>query len=421
MDSESSSLVQRRCPGKEDLLPADLRPILYATRPEDSTPRMTPEAARKHFPHTGGERLYVNHAATAPLSRPVREAMDAFLDERGGGNVNNYESFAPVIEGVRERAARLLGATAERVAFVPNTSSALSILAEGLDWQRGDRLAVPACEFPANVYPFLNLERRGVAVDFIPDEDGAFTVAEVEAALRPETRLVTLSWVQFLSGFRADLDAVGRLCAERGVLLCVDAIQGLGALEMDVERFEIDFLACGGHKWLMGPQGTGLLYVSEALQEQIRPPAGWTHGPVDWEHLSDYRLQFHPEARRYETGTANRLGLSGLGASLEGLLAVGPPQVERATLARARELALRFEAQGLARYGSSDAARASGIVTLRHPRPEALFEHLEEAGIEAALRNRLVRFSPAFYHTTEDMQRVVDAVAAFDEAPAREA
>jgi selenocysteine lyase/cysteine desulfurase len=341
--------------------------------------------------------------------------MDAFLDERAGGNVNNYESFAPVIERTRERAARLLGAgSAERVAFASNTSAALSILAEGLDWQEGDRLAVPSCEFPANVYPFLNLERRGVAVDFIPTEEGAFTVDDVAQTLRPETRLLTVSWVQFLSGFRADLEMLGQLCAERGVVFCVDAIQGLGALEMDVQRCGIDFLACGGHKWLMGPQGTGLLYVSEALQETIRPPAGWTHGPVDWEHLSEYRLRFHPEARRYETGTANRLGLAGLGAALELLLDGGAAEVEAATLARAGELADRLEGQGLARYGSTgDAAPASGIVTVRHPQPEALFEHLADAGVEAAMRNGLVRFSPAFYHKTEDVERVAEAVAAF--------
>ncbi|PSQ80783.1 MAG: aminotransferase [Bacteroidetes bacterium QS_8_68_15] len=379
---------------------------------------MTLEEARKQFPHTGDEadaKRYVNHAATAPLSRPVRRAMGAFLDERAGGNVNNYESFAPVIERTRERAARLLGAgSAERVAFASNTSAALSILAEGLDWQEGDRLAVPSCEFPANVYPFLNLERRGVAVDFIPTEEGAFTVDDVAQTLRPETRLLTVSWVQFLSGFRADLETLGQLCAERGVVFCVDAIQGLGALEMDVQRCGIDFLACGGHKWLMGPQGTGLLYVSEALQETIRPPAGWTHGPVDWEHLSEYRLRFHPEARRYETGTANRLGLAGLGAALELLLDGGAAEVEAATLARAGELADRLEAQGLARYGSTgDAAPASGIVTVRHPQPEALFEHLADAGVEAAMRNGLVRFSPAFYHKTEDVERVAEAVAAF--------
>jgi selenocysteine lyase/cysteine desulfurase len=378
---------------------------------------MTLEEARKQFPHTGDEadaKRYVNHAATAPLSRPVRRAMDAFLDERAGGNINNYESFAPVIERTRERAARLLGAgSAERVAFASNTSAALSILAEGLDWQEGDRLAVPSCEFPANVYPFLNLERRGVAVDFIPTEEGTFTVDDVAQTLRPETRLLTVSWVQFLSGFRADLEALGQLCAERGVVFCVDAIQGLGALEMDVQRYGIDFLACGGHKWLMGPQGTGLLYVSEALQETIRPPAGWTHGPVDWEHLSEYQLQFHPEARRYETGTANRLGLAGLGAALELLLDVGPAEVEAATLARAGELGERLEAQGLAHYGSAEESHASGIVTVRHPQPEALFEHLANEGIEAAMRNGLVRFSPAFYHKMEDVERVAEAVAAF--------
>lgn len=376
---------------------------------------MTIEAAREQFPYAEGDRrLYVNHAATAPVSRPVRQAMDVFLEDRAGRNINNYEAFRPVVDRTRERAARLLGCTPARVAFTANTSAALSILAEGLAWQEGDRLAVPACEFPANVYPFLNLKRRGVAVDFIPDDEGTFSVHDVARALRPETRLLTVSWVQFLSGFRADLAALGRLCEERDVIFCVDAIQGLGALEMDVEAWNIDFLACGGHKWLMGVQGTGLLYVSEALQERIRPPAGWAHGPVDWKNLSHYALRFHPEARRYETGTMNRLGLAGLGASLKLLLDVGPARVQQETLARSQGLAGRLDACGLERYGTSDPAHASGIVTVRHDRPEALCEHLAEAGIEAALRNRRVRFAPAFYHTPTDMERVVEAVVAFE-------
>lgn len=374
---------------------------------------MTLEAARAHFPHTGGGHLYLNHAATAPISRPARAAMDAYLDDRSGADVNNYEAFVPTIERARERAARLLGCGPERVAFVENTSSALSILAEGLHWQAGDRLVVPACEFPANVYPFLNLQRKGVAVDFIPHEEATVSVEAVRSALTPATRLLTISWVQFLSGFRADLKTIGKLCEERDVIFCVDAIQGLGALQMDVDALGIDFLACGAHKWLMGAQGTGLLYVTEALQEKIQPPAGWTHGPVDWEHFFDYELAFHPEARRYELGTANRLGLAALDAALGLFLEIGPEEVEQETLARARELADHFEAQGLERYGTRDPAHASGIVTVRHAQPEALFEHLQREGIEAAMRNRLVRFAPAFYHTPEDMERVAGAAAAF--------
>ena len=378
---------------------------------------MTLDALRQQFPHTK-EQIYVNHAATSPLSRPVLAAVEAYVQERHGANIDNYEAFQPTAERARRRVARLLGAAPERIAFVQNTSTALGLLAEGLPWQAGDRLAVPACEFPANVYPFLHLKRRGVAVDFVPHEEGTFPVEAVEAALTPETRLLTLSFVQFLTGFRADLEAIGRLCKEHGVLFCVDAIQGLGALQLDVEACGIDFLACGAQKWLMATQGLALLYVRERVQEKITPPAGWLHGPVDWENFFDYDLAFHPEARRFEVGTMNNLGLAALDAALGLHFEAGPAWCERQVLDRARQLAERLCALGLRRYGTGAAARASGIVTVQHPRAEALFAHLKANDITAALRNRMLRFSPTYYNTPGEIETVVETVAAFEKEAA---
>ncbi|NBB73646.1 MAG: aminotransferase class V-fold PLP-dependent enzyme [Bacteroidetes bacterium] len=371
---------------------------------------------RQHFPHAEHE-LYVNHAATSPLSRPVMDAIDAYLGERHGARpgapIDNFEAFMPILAEARERAGTVLGTTAERVAFMPNTSAALNVLAEGLDWQPGDRIALPGCEFPTNVYPFLNLEDRGVAVDFIPHEEGTFTLEAIEETLTPDTRLLSLSWVQFLSGFRADLDAVGALCDAHDVLFCVDAIQGLGALELDVEAAGIDFLACGGHKWLMATQGIGLLYCTEALQDRIRPPAGWLHGPVDWEHLDDYELAFHPEARRYEIGTRNNVGIAALHAALGLYLDAGPAWCEQQVRARADQLAEGLRALGFARYGSSDPAHSAGIVTIRTEAPDTLFDHLQAHDITAALRNRLVRFAPTYYNTPGEMERILTVVEAF--------
>jgi len=377
---------------------------------------MDPSELRSYFPHAEHE-IYVNHAATSPLSRPVMDAVGAYLDERHGARpdapIDNFEAFMPVIAAARKRAATVLGTEAERVAFMPNTSAALNVLAEGLDWQPGDRIALPGCEFPTNVYPFLNLEDRGVAVDFIPHEEGTFTLEAIEATLTPDTRLLSLSWVQFLSGFRADLDAVGALCDAHDVLFCVDAIQGLGALEIDVKAAGIDFLACGGHKWLMATQGIGLLYCTEALQDRIRPPAGWLHGPVDWEHLDEYELAFHPEARRYEIGTRNNVGIAALHAALGLYLDAEPAWCERQVRARADQLAEGLHDLGFARYGPSDPAHSAGIVTIRTEAPEALFDHLQAHDITAALRNRLVRFAPTYYNTPDEMERILEAVETF--------
>lgn len=369
-------------------------------------------ALRSHFPHTA-HLTYLNHAATGPLSRPVVEAMQEYLDQRHRTQVENYVDVQPTIAATRERIAELLGTTVDRVEFAPNTSSALNVLAEGLDWQPDDRIALPGCEFPANVYPFLHQARKGVGVDFVPHEEGTFTLDAIAATLTPKTRLLTLSWVQFLSGFRADLGAIGQLCRDRGVLFCVDAIQGLGALQLDVERLGIDFLACGGHKWLMSPQGTGFLFVAAALQEQLTPQAGWLHGPVDWDNFFDYELAFHEDAKRFRLGTLNHLGLVGMHAALGLYQKADPVVCEARVLARAATLAAGLGRLGLSRYGTADPAHASGIVTVRHPEPEALYEYLKGHNITIAVRNRLLRFAPTYYNHPDEIDRVLEAVSAF--------
>lgn len=372
------------------------------------------DAVRRHFPHAR-ETIYLNHAAVGPLSKPVVEALQAFIEQRHGANIENYFDVLPLLEETRARLGRMVGAGADRIAFMPNTSYGLNVLALGLDWKPGDRIAVPGCEFPANVYPFLNLARLGVEVDFIPHREGTLRLEDIDRMLGPRTRLLSVSWVQFLSGFRLDLAEVGRRCRAKGVLFSVDAIQGLGALRpgAGMEACGIDFLASGGHKWLLGPQGTGFLYVSEALQERLVPAVtGWLNGPVDWDDFYDYRPGFHAEAARFQPGTLNSLGLVGLNAALGLYFQAGPAACEAEVLARSRELAGGLAALGLERYGTHDPAHASGIVTFRHPEAEALYHHLRSHGVAASLRNRMLRFSPTYYNTADEIRRVLDLVAA---------
>lgn len=373
---------------------------------------MTLDQLRTHFPHTR-ETRYLNHAATGPLSRPVMEAVGAYLAERHRSKIENYFDFQPVIDEARRRLGRLVGASADRVEFMQNTSTALDVLARGIDWQPGDRIAVPDCEFPANVYPFMNLARQGVTVDFIASEGGTLSLDAIERALTPRTRLLSVSWVQFLSGFRLDLEAVGRLCRAHEVLFCVDAIQGLGALRLDAPAAGIDFLACGGQKWLMATQGSGFLYVTERLQEQMTPAAGWLHGPVDWDNFCDYRLAFHEDASRFRLGTLNHVGVAALHAALGLYFEAGPAWCEQQVLARAATLADGLRQLGLHRYGTDDPAHTSGIVTVEHPEAEALFTHLKEHQIQIALRNRKLRFAPTYYNTPDEVAAVLEAVRAF--------
>jgi len=372
--------------------------------------KLTP--LRRLFPHTQTQ-IYLNHAATGPLSRPVVRAVQRYLWQRAQGVIDNYTELEFIVQETRRLAAQMLGTTPDRIAFAPSTSAALGLLAQGLDWKPGDRIAIPACEFPANVFPFLNLKRKGVKVDFIPHRNGTFTVEDVARVLTPRTRLVTLSWVQFLSGFRADLPAIAALCRQRGVWLSVDAIQGLGALSLNVEAAGIDFLASGTHKWLMGLQGLALCYVRPELQAALHPPAGWLHGPIDWDRLTNYRLTFYPDARRYETGTPNQAALVALHAALRLYIAAGPAWCARRVLMLRKRLAEGLAQLGLACYGSSAPACASGIVTVQHPHAPSLAQSLQARHIIVSLRNGMVRFSPTFYNTEEEIEETLQAVADF--------
>lgn len=364
---------------------------------------------RSYFPHTR-HLIYLNHAATAPLSIPVREAIDKHLRERSEGPVENYARVISEINATRKQLAGLMGVELATVDFAPNTSSALNILALGLDWRPGDRVLLPGCEFPANVYPFMNLKRLGVEVAFLPHTSGVFALDDLDEALRPPVRLLSLSWVQFLSGFRADIRKIGAMCRDRGVLFCVDGIQGFGAVRLPsgLEDCGVDFFASGTHKWLMGTQGLAVYYCSRALEDRLEPvEIGWLHGPVDWNRFFDYRLEFHPDVRKFRTGTMNHLGIRALRAALKFYESLSPEWCESRVLALARRLAGGLEEIGLKQYGSFAPEAGSGIVAFEHPDPPAAHRRLDDAGISIALRNNLLRFAPTWYNSEDEIDRTV--------------
>ena len=236
---------------------------------------------------------------------------------------------------------------------MPNTSTGINVLARGLDWEAGDRVAVPACEFPANLLPWLALEHQGVFVDRIACASGGFTLEAVEAALRPKTRVLAVSWVQFLSGFRAPLAELSELCRARGVILAVDAIQGVGALRLEFDALGLDFVASGGQKWMLGPQGSAFVAVSPRLQERLEPMRGWLNGPVDWDDFGSASLDLHPDATRFRVGTLATAPILGLLASVEQFLDAGPEAVEASVLRASGRLADGLASLGLARWGAS--------------------------------------------------------------------
>ncbi|MGH9433156.1 MAG: aminotransferase class V-fold PLP-dependent enzyme, partial [Terriglobia bacterium] len=230
---------------------------------------------RQEFPVTRSG-IYLNHAAVSPVSCRVRDAMTNLIDDVCRHGCNHRERWLDAYDAARAKAASLLSAEPEEIAFVKNTSEGISLFANGLDWNAGDEVVSVAGEFPANYYPWRYLERKGVRLRLVPERDGVVNVEDLAQAISPSTRVVAVSFVQFLSGCRLDLQHLGGVCQERGVLLFVDAIQGLGAFPVDVKKSQIAGLAADGHKWLMGPEGAGLLYIRRDVIESIEPSSvGW--------------------------------------------------------------------------------------------------------------------------------------------------
>ena len=371
---------------------------------------MTLDAYRARF-ELPPDRAYLNYAAVGVLARPAADAVRAYLDERAGAAPGAFEPHLETVERMLANAAALVGTDRAHVETLPNTSYGIDVLAGGLDWRPGDRVAVPACEFPTNLMPWRALEAKGVAVDLVPHREGTFTVDAFREAVTARTRVVAVSWVQFLSGFRADLAALGQLARDHGALFCVDAIQGLGALRIDVEALGVDLLAAGGHKWLGGMMGGGLVYASDRVLAEAEPVVGWLGGEVDWDDFEGMDGALYPDARRLRAGTVAMAPLLALDASLAGLVAVGPDTLEAAVLENAARLAEGAARLGIPRFGSAEPAHASGIVTLSPDDPDGVFERLAAAGVDAALRSRRLRLSAHAHTRPDEIDRALEALA----------
>ena len=273
---------------------------------------------RHQFPVT--ERLiYLNHAAVTPLPRTSAEAMQGLAQDSLDFGSLHYDKWLDTYERLRVAAARLIGADRSEIALVKNTSEGIATVAMGLTWHPGDRVVAFREEFPSNYYPWLRLEEHRASVDWLSVTDSLDTI---DRACRG-AKLLAISFVQYLSGFRADINAIGEICHRHGCFFLVDAIQGLGAFPLDVRAAHIDALAADGHKWMLGPEGCGILYVRRDRQDSIFPMEfGWTN-VAGYQDYSSRDLTLRPDAGRYECGTLNTIGCYGLRASIEFLLEVG--------------------------------------------------------------------------------------------------
>lgn len=363
------------------------------------------ESFRRQMPVTS-RWVYLNHAGIGPLPLESARRMAVAAAGTVKGGDREWPQRNVEAERVRELAARLLGARqAHEVAFVENTSTGLSAVAEGLDWRPSDNVVGCAGDFPSNVYPWMHLTDRGVEHRVVPERQGRIDFADLAAAIDERTRAVAISWVQYATGFRHDLGRVSAACRAAGALFVVDAIQGLGALALDVESAGIDVAVASAHKWLLGPEGIGLLYVSDRVIDRLRPlRSGW-RSMRDMLAWTDCRIDWAPGAKRLESGTLNTYGIHALGASLELILAAGPAAVEERVLALAGRAAAGMSACGLQLAAPRLAGEESGIVTAVHPLAPAdpLVEHLAGRGIVTAARAGRLRVAPHFYNTEQEI------------------
>lgn len=363
------------------------------------------DAWRPEFPVT--ERLiYLNHAAVAPLSRRAARAMQDLAQEVLDCGSLHYADMEAAYEGLRVAAARLINAHRDEIAIVKNTSEGIATIAMGIDWRPGDAIVAFREEFPANYFPWKRLEARGVEVRWLSITDSLDRVAGAARG----ARLLAISFVNYLTGYRVDLEAIGAICKANRLIYLVDAIQGLGAFPIDVEAAHIDALAADGHKWLLGPEGCGVLYVRRDLQDRVEPVEfGWTNIAG----FNDYAcrdMTLRPDAGRYECGTLNTIGIYGLRAAVELLLDVGIASIAPAVLALTERIARGVTARGYELMAPRTPETASGIVTFRKPGvdPDALNRQLREAGVLGAPRQGGVRWSPHFYITPAEIDRALE-------------
>lgn len=356
---------------------------------------------------------YFGWASVAPLSTRAAGAMRGQIEVVRDQGVTVYKDWYGAYDGARAAAAALLGAAPGEIALLKNTSEGISTAAFGLDLHAGENVILPRGEFPANAYAWLALRERGVEIRRVEtDAEGRYTPADVERLLDARTRAVAVSFVNFATGFRTDLAGLGRLCREQDVFFFVDAIQGLGALSLDVAKMRIDGLAADGHKWLCGPEGQALFYIRREWQNRVCPLArGWW--PV--RDPGRYDLDDQPlceTARRYECGTLGTAGVYGLRAAVELALEAGISRMEKRIEDLTRTLSGRLQERGYPVLRAEGPEEWSGIVSFETPghSSAAVAKDLERAGIVVNARGGRLRAAVHAWNNEADVARLVEAL-----------
>jgi len=362
---------------------------------------------------------YFDHAAVAPLPSVAAQAITSWLEEATNQGDLYWPKWAKRVEIIRRNAAKLIGASAEEIALTPNTSTGINFVAEGFPWKEGENIVTFANEFPSNLYPWMNLHSRGVNTRVVPVEQGIAEINRLFEACDEQTRLISLSWVSFSSGYRFTNEQLHEIVQEahrRGIYVMLDAIQGLGIFPLDVAELEIDFLAADGHKWMLGPEGAGLFYIRQQHLDLLRPlMVGW-HSVAKAFDFSNIDWKPRRQASRYEGGTQNMVGTLGYGASLELLQNLGVSTtvspVADQILAYTQSARSQLKELGAEIHGSSDVEHLSGITSFTIPNVDLaqLRSECMNIGVVLSHRDGRLRISPHAYNNQEDLERLLNLI-----------
>jgi selenocysteine lyase/cysteine desulfurase len=374
---------------------------------------MDPLEARSLIPLTE-QYIHMNHAGVSPLSERSRAAIEQAVE---ASMHRPYKPGGALEEANRVRGlvARLINASPDSIALTRSTAHGLSLLAAGLDWQAGDNVVGAQWEYPANVYPWMSLDARGVEYRQAHPTAGRISPDAVFALVDARTRVVALSHVEFWNGFRVDIEAIGAECRRRGIVFAVDVMQSVGALRVDAERMPIDLCAAGAGKWLLGPPGVGFCYIAPHLLDRVRP---LVVGPVSmaaFDQYFDCEYKLAPTARRFEESVVSMLDTAAFGASLELLLEVGVDEIENRVLDLSARLAGGLAERGYELIEPWPRSRneSSGIVSFRKPGAthQEVLRDLNAAHVVARAHRDFVRLSPHFYNTEVEVDRVFEVLA----------
>jgi selenocysteine lyase/cysteine desulfurase len=359
-------------------------------------------------------RIFFDHAKVSPLPRRVRDAVSAFANDACENGTKNYKKWMEEVERVRGKFAWLINGDVDEVAFVKNTSEGISIVANGLDWNPGDNVVIPDIEFPANVYPWWNLKRFGVETRMVKSKNGRVVFDDLIEQTDKRTRIVSVSSVECNSGFKNDLNRIGAFCRENNILFCVDAIQSLGILEMDVKRDNIDFLSADGHKWMLSVEGLGGFYISKNVLEKIYPVSvGWDSVVNAWDFMN-YDFTFRPDAKRFEEGSFNTMSIYALGAALDLLGETGIDSIQSSVLSQGDYLMEGLQKRGIKILNSKAQKERSGIISYElKAEPQQFSTYMLKNNVSLTVRDGLARLSPHYYNSKDEADRFFDLLDSF--------